>query len=445
MLIDKLQPHSIEIEQHVLCAMMLSPKAIDSVCEIISAEDYYDKNHQHIHDAIVAIASSDKPVDQLTLAEELRRKNQLEKIGGVIYLAKIASIGVTAHNASYHAKIIRDKAISRQLITASGELLTAAYDDLEPVQSLLDKAQASVESIANGVIETTECKAEQLLHEVFDKIEELHQLGSRMSGIPTGFIELDNLTDGWKRNDLIIVAAITSMGKSALSAQFGNEACRNGHGVVIFSTEMSKEQWMQRILSSECEVPFARIINGSVRDDEWIKITNSCGRIAGWNMLFYDDAAPTPQSIERRVRILQRKYSLGLVIVDYLQLLSHQGKSDTQEEEIRKITRALKGAAKRLRLPILCMAQLNRGVHARADSRPKLSDLRGSGTIEQDADVVIFIHRPEHGIDNQIDKAEIIVAKQRNGPVGSFWVQWEGEYMRFVQDVDRIYLQHNND
>ncbi len=438
--LERMPPQAVEVEQAVLGAMMIDQRAIGRGFEYLDESCFYHAPHSQIFNAIVTLYERGEAVDQLTLSEELKRRNQLDGVGGVVYLAKLATEVATAANIDYHAKIVLDKALSRKLIETASQVIEQAYQGGEDVQELIDHTEQQIFSLSENQISDGFESLEAVMGEALEQIENAHNRDSSVSGVETGFADLNELTSGWQKGDLIIIAARPSVGKTALALTLTrNAAVDTNVGVAVFSLEMSKMQLAQRLLSAETRVDLHKLRTGRLRDDDWMHLTRNVGRLA--QAPIYIDDTPGISVLEARSksRRLHREHGIGLIIVDYLQLMSSHVRTQSREQEISNISRGLKGLAKELDVPVIALSQLSRAVESRTDRRPQLSDLRESGSIEQDADVVMFIYRPDiYGLKSPDGAslegiAEIIIGKQRNGPVGSVHMMWNAESATYEQ------------
>ena len=438
--LERMPPQAVEVEQAVLGAMMIDQRAIGRGYEHLDESCFYHAPHSQIFNAIVTLYERGEAVDQLTLSVELKRRNQLDGVGGVVYLAKLATEVATAANIDYHAKIVLDKALSRKLIETASQVIEQAYQGGEDVQELIDHTEQQIFSLSENQISDGFESLEAVMGEALEQIENAHNRDSSVSGVETGFADLNESTSGWQKGDLIIIAARPSVGKTALALTLTrNAAVDTNVGVAVFSLEMSKMQLAQRLLSAETRVDLHKLRTGRLRDDDWMHLTRNVGRLA--QAPIYIDDTPGISVLEARSksRRLHREHGIGLIIVDYLQLMSSHVRTQSREQEISNISRGLKGLAKELDVPVIALSQLSRAVESRTDRRPQLSDLRESGSIEQDADVVMFIYRPDiYGLKSPDGAslegiAEIIIGKQRNGPVGSVHMMWNAESATYEQ------------
>ncbi|MDI3299637.1 MAG: replicative DNA helicase [Bacillota bacterium] len=433
--VDRVPPQAIEAEQQVLGALLLDRDALVRIAVMLTPQDFYKEAHRVIYEAMLALFDRGQPVDVITLADELGRKDQLERAGGVAYLASLASSVATAANVDYHARIVQEKSMLRQLLAAVGEISASVFNSGEEVDTLLDQAENRIFQVSQRRQSRSYEPLRDVLIKTFEEIERLYTHRGEVIGIPSGFPDLDRLTSGWHPSELIIVAARPSQGKTALSLNMAAVAAvRYKVPVAIFSLEMSKEQLAQRLLCAEAQVPSVRLRTGTLSDDDWPKLSRALGRLS--DAPIYIDDTPNISVLELRAkaRRLKAERNIGMVVVDYLQLMRSHGRAESRQQEISEISRSLKSLARELSVPVVALSQLSRAVEQRQDRRPQLSDLRESGAIEQDADVVTFIYQnPEMESSNVV---ELILAKQRNGPVGSAQLVFLREIGKFVS-LDR--------
>ncbi|MDG1958817.1 MAG: replicative DNA helicase [Candidatus Binatia bacterium] len=420
----RVPPQSLEAEEAVLGGILLDNRAMDAVNEILVIEDFYREAHRKIFRALLELDEDREPADVVTLTDRLQRLGELEAVGGVATVAELADRTMTAANVKHYARIVKDKAVLRQLGEVATDIVTQTMDSGGAVDQLLEDAEAAVFRLSEGRIGKGFTKVEDVVEESIHQIEQLFERKEAVTGIASGFYDLDKLTSGFQPGDLIIMAGRPSMGKSALAVNCGQYAAQHsGKAVGVFSLEMSKESIVMRMLCAEARVSMGRVRNGNLFDNDLPRLAAAASRLT--QIPFFIDDSPALSVLELRAksRRLMREHpeGLGLIIVDYLQLMRAHQKVDNREQEISLISRSLKGLAKELHVPVIALSQLNRGVEMRADKRPMMADLRESGAIEQDADVISFIYRddfynkasPEEGI------AEVIISKQRNGPQGT--------------------------
>ena len=432
--LGRMPPQAVEVEQAVLGAMMLEQRAIGRAIEILDESCFYHAPHSRIFAAISGLFEQGTAVDQLTLTEELKRRGQLDDIGGVVYLAKLGSEVATAANIDFHARIVLEKALGRKLIETSSEVIERAYAADEDVQTLIDSAEQKLFSLSENQIGEGFERLKEVMGETVDHLDRIHAGAGTVLGVDTGFPELNDQMSGFQKGDLVILAARPSVGKTALALTLARNAAVNVEaGVAVFSLEMSKIQLVQRLLSIETKVDLHKLRTGRLSDEDWMHLTHNINRLA--EAPIYIDDTPGISVLEARAkaRRLQREYGIDMVIIDYLQLMSGHIRAQSREQEISQISRGLKAMAKELDVPVLALSQLSRAVESRTDRRPQLSDLRESGSLEQDADVVMFIYRPEMYDLKSPDGesleglAQIIIGKQRNGPIGSVDLMWNKE------------------
>lgn len=434
-MMGRIPPHSIEAEQSVLGAMILDREAINIAVEMIKPEDFYKEAHREIFEAILNLYNKNEPVDLITLAEELKRRGTLENIGGVTYLADLSSGVATTANTKYYCKIIEEKSTLRKLIKSCNEIILKSYENLEEVNAIIELAEKSIFDITLGKQREGFAPINEVLLKSFSKIEERAASQNPITGITTGFIDLDYKLSGLQRSDLILVAARPSMGKTAFALNLAtNAALKGGAKVAIFSLEMSKEQLVQRMISATAHVDLQKIISGRLSEDEWIQIINAMGPLSQAQIFIDDTAAISLMEMKAKCRRLKIEKGLDLILIDYLQLMQSERRHENRQQEISAISRGLKALAKELECPVVALSQLSRAPELRSDHRPILSDLRESGAIEQDADVVLFLYRDEY-YNPDTDKkniGEVIIAKHRNGPTGSVELVFKKEFTKFV-------------
>ena len=431
---ERALPQALEVERAVLGAMLIDNMAINCVVEVLGDETaFYHTPHRRVYAAIQSVSERGDPVDQVTLTEELLRRGQLEDIGGAVFIAELASEMATAANAEYHAQIVLDKAQRRRLIAATTQTLTESYEESEDVRELIDRAEQRVFQIAEGELGKDITPISAAIEEAI----EIAQRGT-LAGVNTGYTDLDEITAGFQPSDLIILASRPSMGKTALTLCMArNAAVKDGTPVLYFSLEMSTEQLAQRLLCGEARVDSHIFRTGNLSEEDWHRLANWIGKLMEAPIYIDDTPAISVMELRAKARRAKSEYDIGLLIVDYLQLMTSSENFGSREQEIAYISRSLKALAKELDIPLIACAQLSRAVESRTDKRPQLSDLRESGSLEQDADVVMFLFRPEvYGIadeegNSQEGVAEIILGKQRNGRIGSVFLTFLSECLRF--------------
>lgn len=433
--IQRIPPNSMEAEQSVLGAMLLDKEAISVATEFISGEDFYREAHKEIFEAVVDLFDKGEPVDLITLSEKLKVRNTLDAVGGVTYLTNLMSIVPSTHNVSNYAKIIEEKALLRKLIKASNEIMSVSYDASEEVGNVIDKAEKSIFDISLNRSSQGFVRINKILNSNFDKIEELYLNKGKITGVSTGFDDLDANLSGLQKSDLVLVAARPSMGKTSFILNMVQQAgIRDKVTTAIFSLEMSKEQLTQRLLCAEALIDSHRLRTGDITEDEWVKLARAMGPMSEAPIFIDDTPSISITEMRAKCRKLKIEHNLGIILIDYLQLMTGNGKYDSRQQEISDISRSLKGLAKELGIPVVACAQLSRAPELRADHRPIMSDLRESGAIEQDADVIMFLYRDEYYNHDTEKKniGEVIIAKQRNGPTGTVELVWLGQFTKFA-------------
>lgn len=436
----KLPPQNLEAEQSILGSIMLDRDAWDAVSDLLSEDDFYKPAHQKIYSAIFRLQQTNQPIDIITVSNALQSSGDLDAIGGSVYLVDILNKTVSSVHAVTHAKIIREKAKLRKIISASTTLIDKAYsEDFADVDSFVDEAEAQFYKIgetkkSEGLINSMEIVKSSLM-----KIEELYKRKSDVTGLATGFSYLDRMTSGLQGGELIIIAARPSMGKTAFSLNVAqNIALRQKKTLAYFSLEMGRDQLMMRILASESRINMKEIRSGKVQDNAWPKLINSAQHLSESKLYIDETSGISPFEIRARARRLKAQHGLDCIMIDYLQLMDLKQRVESRERAVSEISKTLKSLAKELQIPIVALAQLNRGVEGRSDRRPMLSDLRESGSIEQDADVIMMLYRDDYYDKDDPEKqghAEVILAKHRNGPTGTVKLRWEAEFGRF-KDAD---------
>jgi replicative DNA helicase len=445
--LHKIPPQNLEAEQSVLGGILIDNQAVNSVLEILQMDDFYSDAHRKIFAAILELSEKGRPSDLITLSDVLRDRNQIDAVGGVSYLASLVDNVPSAANISYYSKIVKEKAILRSLIGTATDILTKSYHAGSDVDTLLDEAEHAIFEISENKIKPSFSPLKELIKDSFRTIERLYEKKELITGVPTGFEMLDEKTSGLQKSDLVVVAGRPSMGKTALALNIAQYAAIEANiPVAIFSLEMSKEQLAFRMLSSEARVDSQRLRRGFPGETDWPKLTTAAGRLAEAPIFIDDTAAITVLEMKAKARRLRAETGLGLVIVDYLQLMRSLGFRDSREQEISEISRSLKALAKELSIPVMALSQLNRQVEQRTNRRPQMADLRESGAIEQDADVIIFLYRDEvynRAEDNpEKGTAEIIIGKQRNGPVGTVKLSFLEKFTRFENPARGDYDYH---
>ncbi|HUL29627.1 MAG TPA: replicative DNA helicase [Thermodesulfobacteriota bacterium] len=432
----KLPPQHIEAEQSILGGILIENEAINKVIEILAPDDFYRDAHRRIFEALILLSEKDQPADLVTLTNELEKKEQLDSVGGASYIASLIDAVPTAANIEYYAKIVKEKAVLRKLITASTEIVTRSYAYQDDVESLLDEAEQQIFQISDDRVRTSFHPIRTVVKDSFKTLERLFEKKEAITGIPSGFKELDRLTAGFQPSDLIIVAGRPSMGKTAFCLNIAQYAAvQKKVPVGIFSLEMSKEQLGIRMLCSEANVEGTRLRTGFLNESDWPKLTLAAGNLSDAPIYIDDTGALGALEMRAKTRRLRAEHDLGLVVIDYLQLMKGRARVESRQQEISEISRSLKALAKELNIPVIAVSQLSRKTEERTGNRPQLSDLRESGAIEQDADVILFIYRDEvynRDPDNpNRGKAEVIIGKQRNGPTGKIDLAFLDKYTSF--------------
>lgn len=432
--LDRVPPQNLEAEQSVLGSMLLAKEAIDEVTDLLSAQDFYRDSHRYIFEAILSLYAKQEPVDLITLAEELKSQGLLEKVGGASYLALLASMVPTAANARYYAQIVAEKSLLRSLISACTSVIQQCYEAGEEAAALLDEAEKLILQVSERRRFDGFTHVKPIILEVIDQLDMLAKHKTGVTGIPT-FEALDRYLSGLHKSDLIICAARPGMGKTAFCLNIAQKAAMKSNiPVAIFSLEMSKDQLTQRLLSAEAMVDQSKLRSGFLTPEDWQRVTLAAAKLAEAPIYIDDTPGITVMEMRAKSRRLKVEKDLGLVIVDYLQLMQSHRRVENRQQEISEISRSLKSLARELDVPVLALSQLSRAVEQSPSKRPALSHLRESGSLEQDADVVLFIHRPDYYDPDSAMRgiAEIIIAKHRHGPTGSVELAFAAEYTRFL-------------
>ena len=432
----KVPPHSLEAEQSVIGGLMLDNRSWDDIADIVNEQDFYRHDHSLIFRAVNALAEEDKPYDVVTVSEWLGSRGELDSIGGLAYLSILANDTPTAVNVKAYAGIVREYSVLRSLIQIGNEISASAYNaEGRPSKELLDEAERKVFAIAERSAGSREGfqAVTSLLTRAVERVETMYRNKESITGISTGFLDFDKKTSGLQKSDLIIIAGRPSMGKTSLAMNMAETAVLNGGSVGVFSMEMPGEQLALRTMSSLGRINFHNLRTGQLSDDDWPRLIGAVNQLTNEKLFIDDTPALTPTELRARARRLKREHGLDLMFVDYLQLMQVAGTTENRATEISEISRSLKALAKELNIPVVALSQLNRSVEQRPDKRPVMSDLRESGSIEQDADVILFIYRDEVYNETSADKgvAEILIRKQRNGPIGTVRLSFLGEYTRF--------------
>jgi replicative DNA helicase len=416
--------------------MLIEREAISRVTEFLRAEDFYREAHRVVFAAVLQLFNRGEAVDLITLTEQLRREDKLEAAGGISYITSLANSVPTAANIIYHAKIVEEKALLRGLINTATNIAGLGYEANDDVVNILDAAERMILEVASRKVTGDFVPIKDILMAALDRVEQLYHTKGGVTGLPTGFQDLDRLTAGLQPSDLIIIAARPSMGKTAFVLNIAQHvAVKEKKSVAVFSLEMSKEQLVQRMLCTEATIDAQRLKIGDLKDNDWSSLVKAADRLSSAPIFIDDTPGATVAEIRSKARRLKTEHELSLIIIDYLQLMqgSVGGKSDSRQQEVSEISRSLKSLARELGVPLIALSQLSRGVEARQNKRPMLSDLRESGSLEQDADIVAFLYREDY-YNHETDKpniTEVIVAKQRNGPVDTVELYFQKEFTRF--------------
>jgi replicative DNA helicase len=432
----RMPPQNVEAEQSVLGTILLSDHSLSSVLELLVSKDFYKDNHKLIFEAMIVLFEKNEPQDIITVSNQLKDQNKLEEAGGVRYLATLTSIVPVTSNLFHYAKIIRQKAVLRNLISVNTDIASRCYEEQGDIDTLVDEAEQAIFEIARSKSDQSFTALKRIIPGAFEAVEQLYKRKEQITGVPTGFTELDKMTAGLQPADLIILAGRPSMGKTAFAMNIAqNASLLEKTGVAIFSLEMSKEQLAMRLLCSAGHIDSQRVRTGKLHNEDWPKLTRAVGMLTEAPMYIDDTPAISVLEMRAKVRRLAAQYPLGMIIVDYLQLMRGRNSTENRTQEISEISRSLKAMAKELKVPVIALSQLNRSLESRPDKRPMMSDLRESGAIEQDADVICFIYRDE--VYNKAEDnpnqgiAEIIIGKQRNGPTGTVKLTFIKEFTMF--------------
>ncbi len=432
--IERLPPHSSEAEEAILGSLLIDPDAIFEVASFLKAEAFYRVHNRWIYDAIITLSEKREPIDFITLTEELRRREQLEEVGGEAYLIGLLNVVPTSINARAYAQVVEAAAIRRKLISAAGTIANLAYNEAEDISVVIDRSEQTLFGVSEERTTRDLVPVKQIARTYLERVEELNRRGDDVIGVPTGFKDLDRILGGLNRSDLIIVAARPGMGKTSLQNAMALTAARRyNKRVALFNLEMSGEQLVQRMISAETRIDSQRLRRGNLAEQEWPIFMQAIGRLSETHIFIDDTPSITPMQLRTKCRRLYAEQGIDLIMIDYLQLMNAEYRTNNRVQEISDISRGLKGLARELDVPVVAAAQLSRAVESRQDKRPMLSDLRDSGSIEQDADVVMFIYRDEYYNEDteRPNIAEINIAKHRNGPTGSIDLFWHGKLATF--------------
>jgi replicative DNA helicase len=432
---ERTPPHDIDAERCVLGGMLLSKDAISDVLEVIRPQDHYRPAHQIVHEVILDLYGRGEPADAVTVAAELTRRGEVARVGGADYLHTLIASVPTAANAGYYARIVRERAILRRLVEVGTRIVQLGYAGDGDPDELVDQAQAEVYAVTDRRVSEDYLPLSEIMPGALDEIEAIGSRGGGMTGVPTGFADLDALTNGLHPGQMIVIAARPALGKSTLALDLARAASvRHGMASVIFSLEMSRNEITMRLLSAEARVPLHTMRTGQLSDDDWTRLARRMSEVADAPLFIDDSPNMSLMEIRSKCRRLKQRHDLRMVIIDYLQLMSSPRRVENRQQEVSEMSRSLKLLAKELDVPVVAVSQLNRGPEQRTDKRPMLSDLRESGSIEQDSDMVILLHREDayERESPRAGEADLVVAKHRNGPTATVTVAFQGHYSRFV-------------
>jgi replicative DNA helicase len=433
-------PYNLEAEQSIIGSMLIDKTAISRVVEILKTEDFYRDSHKVIFNAIFELYQKDTPIDMITLLEHLRSSEKLEASGGITYISEISNSVPSTANLSSYIKIVDDKSVLRKLIRASTEIMENCYNKQDDVEAVMDLAEQKVFNIAERKSTSDFEPMNTVLERGFLEIERIFNNKGETTGVSSGFPELDGLTAGFQKGDMILIAARPSMGKTTFALNLAEYAAlREGKSVAVFSLEMSKEQLSYKLLCSEANVDMSKLRSGNLEDKDWENIAKASGPLAAAKIFIDDTAGTSVMDMRSKCRKLKMEHGIDMILIDYLQLMSGSN-TESRQQEVSEISRSIKALAKEMECPVIALSQLSRAPEQRADHRPMLSDLRESGSIEQDADIVMFLYRDEYYDTETEDKniAELIIAKQRNGPIGTVKLAWIGQFSKFAR-LDVLY------
>lgn len=430
----KVPPHNSEAEQTVLASALIDDTAVEKILNLLNTDDFYYEANKEIFESIKDVHMQNIPVDVLTISEELKKREKIDYVGGFEYLAKLTENIITSKNVEAYCNIIKEKSTLRKLISASNEIIEKGYKENEEVQKIIELAETRIFAISQNRNINSFTEIKDVLLEVFNQLEERAMNKGSLTGITTGYDDLDRMTSGLQRSDLVLLAARPSMGKTALALNIAMNAVKTGVSVALFSLEMSKEQYVQRIISMESMVESNKMRTGNLNDDDWNRLLSVMSSISNYQVYIDDTASISLFEMMSKCRRLKMEKGLDMVMVDYLQLMSGSGKNESRQQEISDISRGLKAMARELNCPVIALSQLSRAPELRTDHRPIMSDLRESGAIEQDADIVMFLYRDDYYNPETEKKniAEVIIAKHRNGSTGTIELVWLGQYTKFA-------------
>lgn len=434
-LLKKIEPSDVIAEQAVLGSMLVDKEAVISAVELLKASDFYREDHKEIYDAMLELYGTGSHIDMITLKDQLSLRGTLERVGNIDYLASLIDNVPTTSNIESYVKIVEEKSTIRQLIKAANDILQMGYSQTEEVDSIIEQTEKRIFDVLQNRNSRGYSSIKEILITAFDMIEKMYQNKNKVSGIESGFIDLDAKTSGLNPSDLIIVAARPAMGKSAFVLNVANYVAANTKTpVLMFSLEMAKEQLVNRILCSESEIDSMKLRNADLSSEDWLKLGKASGKLAEIPLYIDDTPGLTSTELRAKCRKAKLEKNIGLIIIDYMQLMESKNRSQSRQQEISEISRSLKILAKELSVPVIALSQLSRASEQRTDHRPMLSDLRESGSIEQDADIVLFLHREDYYNPDTENKnvAEVIIAKNRNGATGTVELAWLAQYTKFA-------------
>ena len=436
---DKMIPHSVEAEEAALGSLLIDPEALFRVTPFLKGEDFYIQKNGWIYGAILALHERREPIDFVTLCDELERRGQLEEVGGAAYVTRLINAVPSAIHVESYGHIVEQAAIRRRLISAAGQIAQLAYQEAEEIDLTVDRAEQALFSVSQRRITRDLAPIQEVIRRYYDRIEYLYAHQGEPLGVPTGYADIDRLLGGLQRSDFVIIAARPSVGKTSLCLSVARNAARHGQRVAIFSLEMSSEQVVQRIVSAETGIDTQRLRLGDLREEEWPLFVQATGKLADLPIFIDDTPSISVLQLRTKARRLHAEHGLDLVLVDYLQLMTGDVRSENRVQEVSYISRSLKALARELDLPVVAASQLSRAVEQRTDKRPLLADLRDSGSLEQDADVVMFIYRDElyHPDTERQNIADIIVSKHRNGPTGTVQLFFRKRLAQFLDAETR--------
>ncbi|MDY6268780.1 MAG: replicative DNA helicase [Selenomonadaceae bacterium] len=432
---QRVPPQNIDAEMSVLGAMLIKKEAITQAQELLKSDDFYREAHRLVYESMLELAADSEPVDLVTLAEALRKKELLEKIGGISFLTQLANYTPTAANLVYHAKIVKEKSELRHLIDAATEIASNAYEATDDVTDIMDDAEKKILAVAGSQATGGFEPIKDIVINAIDHVETIYENKGGLTGIDTGFTDLNNMTSGLQKSDLVLVAARPSMGKTAFTLNIATFAAMHGHTVAFFSLEMSKEQLVQRMLCSEGGIDSQRLRTGTLGDEDWSNLIATADKVSKAKLFIDDTAGIGVMELRSKARRLKAEHGLDLIVIDYLQLMQGRSKGgdNSRQQEVSEISRSLKALARELDVPVVALSQLSRSVESRTVKKPMLSDLRESGSLEQDADIVMFLYREDY-YDQETQKkniTEVIIAKHRNGPIGTVELFFQKEFTKF--------------